>query len=100
MSSCSASYRLRWLPMGVFVDGCLYPGQENPTRRERDGPGAMVALKEDVELGKVKRTSPAGEDAVGKCRMAMPGETRRWLGERWVGLKVKPERCGKLTSNL
>lgn len=37
----------------------------------------MVALKEDVELGKAERISPAGEDAVGKCRMAIPGETWR-----------------------
>lgn len=57
----------------------------------------MVALKEDVELGKTKRISPAGEDAVGKCRMAIPGEMWRCLGELRIGLKVKPERCGKLT---
>lgn len=34
----------------------------------------MSAQKEDVDLGKTKRISPVGEDAIGERRMVVPGE--------------------------
>ena len=43
------------------------------TTEERYGPDAIAAQKEDGDLGKTKRISPGGEDAIGE-RMVVPGE--------------------------
>ena len=43
------------------------------TTEERYVPDAMAAQKEDGDLGKTKRISPGGEDAI-RERMVVPGE--------------------------